>query len=199
MESTAEEEVRWEVSSTLSSSWRRYVNCSLEFGTDRYGSSVLPFSPKKKSDYNKAPAHLDKAVLVEMADAECWMSACRAFRLSRRLRHRPVAHTGVSCTLNVLLGHQRKCMETWPQELMGGRHSTTAGPSQTTSVLRDYQNDCIEACLRELKAGVRKQAVSLPVGSGKTVLTHIMPPTPLSLSFTTDTNVLLSKRSSSPI
>ncbi|KAJ2886159.1 DEAD DEAH box helicase [Coemansia aciculifera] len=36
--------------------------------------------------------------------------------------------------------------------------------------LRPYQQECIDTCLSLLRAGVRRQAVSLPVGSGKTVV-----------------------------
>ncbi|KAJ2743473.1 DEAD DEAH box helicase [Coemansia sp. BCRC 34301] len=36
--------------------------------------------------------------------------------------------------------------------------------------LRPYQQECIDTCLALLQAGVRRQAVSLPVGSGKTVV-----------------------------
>ncbi|KAJ2554095.1 DEAD DEAH box helicase [Coemansia sp. RSA 1933] len=36
--------------------------------------------------------------------------------------------------------------------------------------LRPYQKECIETCIKLLKQGVRRQAVSLPVGSGKTVI-----------------------------
>lgn len=35
--------------------------------------------------------------------------------------------------------------------------------------LRPYQAACIEACLQAAREGVTRQAVSLPVGSGKTV------------------------------
>ncbi|KAG0788923.1 hypothetical protein G6F62_002408 [Rhizopus arrhizus] len=38
------------------------------------------------------------------------------------------------------------------------------------SSLRTYQKECIETSLKELKAGCYKQVVSLPVGSGKTVI-----------------------------
>jgi len=40
----------------------------------------------------------------------------------------------------------------------------------TSLKLRDYQNECIETILREFKAGIHKQIVSLPTGSGKTIL-----------------------------
>jgi ATP-dependent helicase IRC3 len=48
-------------------------------------------------------------------------------------------------------------------------------------VLRDYQRECIAASLAAMARGVRRQAVSLPVGSGKTVvfsnlIPHIAPP-----------------------
>ncbi|KAJ2491921.1 DEAD DEAH box helicase [Coemansia sp. RSA 2050] len=36
--------------------------------------------------------------------------------------------------------------------------------------LRPYQQECIDKCLASLRAGIRRQAVSLPVGSGKTVV-----------------------------
>ena len=36
--------------------------------------------------------------------------------------------------------------------------------------LRPYQSACIEACLQAAREGVTRQAVSLPVGSGKTVV-----------------------------
>ncbi|KAJ2725894.1 DEAD DEAH box helicase [Coemansia sp. Benny D115] len=59
------------------------------------------------------------------------------------------------------------------------QHTSTAAaadavatPASSTSLhdLRPYQRECIEACLDRLRRGVRRQAVSLPVGSGKTVI-----------------------------
>lgn len=38
------------------------------------------------------------------------------------------------------------------------------------STLRPYQEECISVCLNEFQKGVWRQAVSLPVGSGKTVI-----------------------------
>ena len=38
------------------------------------------------------------------------------------------------------------------------------------SILRPYQQECIDATLSQYKNGSRKLAVSLPVGSGKTVV-----------------------------
>jgi len=59
-------------------------------------------------------------------------------------------------------------------------------PSTPTPViqLRPYQQECIQACVDKfLKENVRRQAVSLPVGSGKTVIfsnliQQIPPPQP---------------------
>lgn len=53
----------------------------------------------------------------------------------------------------------------------------------TPVTLRPYQHDCIEWCLDDLSKGRRRQLVSLPVGSGKTVIfanliPRIPPPTP---------------------
>lgn len=50
-------------------------------------------------------------------------------------------------------------------------------------LLRPYQSECVEKCLEALGKGIRRQAVSLPVGSGKTVIfsnliERIPPPTP---------------------
>src|SRR3982074_1962375 len=36
-------------------------------------------------------------------------------------------------------------------------------------LLRPYQEECIRECLRLFNDGIRRQVVSLPVGSGKTV------------------------------
>ncbi|KAJ2751567.1 DEAD DEAH box helicase [Coemansia sp. BCRC 34490] len=50
--------------------------------------------------------------------------------------------------------------------------------------LRPYQKECIDTCIALFKKGVRRQAVSLPVGSGKTVIfsnliNNVPAPTPL--------------------
>lgn len=37
------------------------------------------------------------------------------------------------------------------------------------SLLRAYQEDCIKATLDHLREGIKRQAISLPVGAGKTV------------------------------
>src|ERR1700728_1214277 len=39
-----------------------------------------------------------------------------------------------------------------------------------TIALRDYQQECLETILNEFKAGINRQLVSLPTGSGKTVI-----------------------------
>ncbi|KAJ2551727.1 DEAD DEAH box helicase [Coemansia sp. RSA 1878] len=44
------------------------------------------------------------------------------------------------------------------------------GQRRWTHTLRPYQQECIDKSLSELKSGVWRQAVSLPVGSGKTVV-----------------------------
>lgn len=49
--------------------------------------------------------------------------------------------------------------------------STTAAPVVLTQ-LRPYQEECIDTCLHNLEVeGIKRQIVSLPVGSGKTVCT----------------------------
>lgn len=42
-------------------------------------------------------------------------------------------------------------------------------PSPVKTQLRPYQQECIDKCLENLKNGITRQIVSLPVGSGKTV------------------------------
>ncbi|KAI9488384.1 hypothetical protein BDB00DRAFT_848229 [Zychaea mexicana] len=56
--------------------------------------------------------------------------------------------------------------------------ATVAAATRTAAetvipTLRNYQHECIESCLNQLKQGHRKQIVSLPVGSGKTVMTEL--------------------------
>ena len=44
------------------------------------------------------------------------------------------------------------------------RFSTATSPT-----LRVYQQQCLNVCLEQLQEGVKRQAISLPVGGGKTV------------------------------
>ncbi|TPX41245.1 hypothetical protein SeLEV6574_g06193 [Synchytrium endobioticum] len=44
------------------------------------------------------------------------------------------------------------------------------GQHASTVSLRPYQLECIDTCISKLQDGIKRQAVSLPVGSGKTVL-----------------------------
>ena len=46
----------------------------------------------------------------------------------------------------------------------------TARTAATPITLRPYQQDCIDLCLDDFSKGRRRQLVSLPVGSGKTVI-----------------------------
>ncbi|ORZ18328.1 P-loop containing nucleoside triphosphate hydrolase protein [Lobosporangium transversale] len=49
----------------------------------------------------------------------------------------------------------------------------------TPTKLRPYQQECIDACLSNLQKGTMRQIVSLPVGSGKTVIfSHLMKKVP---------------------
>lgn len=41
----------------------------------------------------------------------------------------------------------------------------------TINILRDYQEECIKTSIEKFKLqGIKRQAVSLPVGAGKTVI-----------------------------
>ncbi|RKP22738.1 P-loop containing nucleoside triphosphate hydrolase protein [Syncephalis pseudoplumigaleata] len=61
--------------------------------------------------------------------------------------------------------------------------ATTTTPTAGQVSLRKYQQECIEQCLAHYRNGIKRQVVSLPVGSGKTVIfsnliSCIPPPTP---------------------
>ncbi|KAI8058049.1 P-loop containing nucleoside triphosphate hydrolase protein [Syncephalis plumigaleata] len=61
--------------------------------------------------------------------------------------------------------------------------NTLVTPSTVKVALRKYQQECIEQCLMHYNNGIKRQVVSLPVGSGKTVIfsnliSCIPPPTP---------------------
>lgn len=62
-------------------------------------------------------------------------------------------------------------------------YTTSPPPAAHRPTLRPYQEECIQQTLREAAAGTRRMAVSLPVGSGKTVifaqlLARLPPPSP---------------------
>ena len=53
----------------------------------------------------------------------------------------------------------------------------TTTTTQATSLLnlRPYQQHCIDTCLTKFESGIRRQAVSLPVAAGKTVIfSHLL-------------------------
>ncbi|KAG0281973.1 hypothetical protein BGZ96_000963 [Linnemannia gamsii] len=52
-------------------------------------------------------------------------------------------------------------------------------PPPVKTQLRPYQQECIDKCLENLRNGITRQIVSLPVGSGKTVIfSHLMKQVP---------------------
>ena len=57
--------------------------------------------------------------------------------------------------------------------LVRPRRFYSTGPTQRL-VLRPYQEECIQACLKALYAGRSRIAVSLPTGSGKTVVYSVL-------------------------
>ncbi|KAF9311679.1 hypothetical protein BG003_007149 [Podila horticola] len=67
----------------------------------------------------------------------------------------------------------------------------TSAPTTVKTELRDYQKACIETCLTLLKEGIMRQVVSLPVGSGKTVIfSHLMKQVPSPFPGATKTLIL---------
>ncbi|KAI9366752.1 P-loop containing nucleoside triphosphate hydrolase protein [Zopfochytrium polystomum] len=65
------------------------------------------------------------------------------------------------------------------------------GSSPTPHTLRPYQEECIAASLKAFEEGVKRQAVSLPVGSGKTVIfSNLIPRIPVKVEGATRTLVL---------
>ncbi|KAF7728368.1 hypothetical protein EC973_006176 [Apophysomyces ossiformis] len=57
--------------------------------------------------------------------------------------------------------------------------------------LRSYQQECIDSCLGRLAQGDRRQVVSLPVGSGKTVvMSNLIPRVPNPTPYATKTLIL---------
>ncbi|KAI8089725.1 P-loop containing nucleoside triphosphate hydrolase protein [Halteromyces radiatus] len=61
----------------------------------------------------------------------------------------------------------------------------------SSPLLREYQQRCITACLEKLKAGQKRQVVSLPVGSGKTVvMANLIPRVPNPTKIATKTLVI---------
>ncbi|KAF9575295.1 hypothetical protein EC968_003647 [Mortierella alpina] len=68
--------------------------------------------------------------------------------------------------------------------------ATVLAPSPVTQ-LRPYQRECIDACLANLEKGIKRQIVSLPVGSGKTVIfSHLMEKVPPPFPGATKTLIL---------
>ncbi|KAF9388321.1 hypothetical protein CPB97_001245 [Podila verticillata] len=68
---------------------------------------------------------------------------------------------------------------------------STSVPDAVKTELRDYQKECIETCLANLKEGTMRQIVSLPVGSGKTVIfSHLMKQVPSPFPGATKTLIL---------
>ncbi|KAL0095112.1 P-loop containing nucleoside triphosphate hydrolase protein [Phycomyces blakesleeanus] len=69
--------------------------------------------------------------------------------------------------------------------------STQAPIKPITPALRKYQQECIDSCLQKLSEGVRRQVVSLPVGSGKTVvMANLIPKLPAPTPIATKTLIL---------
>ncbi|KAJ3362843.1 hypothetical protein GGF32_005244 [Allomyces javanicus] len=99
------------------------------------------------------------------------------------------AHPGLLAELKAELGKDdNPAVPLPPKRVLGAanarnRETPNAGAAQPAHTLRPYQNECIEKSLEALAEGVTRQAVSLPVGAGKTVvfsnlITRVPNPTP---------------------
>ena len=70
-------------------------------------------------------------------------------------------------------------------------HTLIRTLTRTAATLRGYQQECIDAVVDAFKQGVRRQVVSMPVGSGKTVIfSHLIPKVPSPSPTATKTLVL---------
>ncbi|KAG0314174.1 hypothetical protein BGZ99_008305 [Dissophora globulifera] len=115
-------------------------------------------------------------------------TAAKVQAASPKLRKKKTAEVDESATTaNVKKTTRRSKIKTPVQNLTT---SSATAPAEKTQ-LRPYQQECIDACLTNLSNGIKRQIVSLPVGSGKTVIfSHLMKKVPEPFPGATKTLIL---------
>ena len=134
-------------------------------------SQVLPHNALSRNAPN-APQHIMKVMLNKSPHMR--ISLSHILSMKTQLHNRFSAYFQSTTALNRpsrKKGIRESCNSITETTKTGG--AVTPGLSPDAPELRWYQKECINSCMRKLKGGVRRQVVSLPVGSGKTVLSRI--------------------------
>ncbi|KAF9584040.1 hypothetical protein BGW38_007776 [Lunasporangiospora selenospora] len=154
----------------------------------------LPKTAKKTKTKKKAES--ESKAMTEEANAIVAETKKKAKRKSAKDKKEPAAQTMTQVieeATSVAATKTRKTSKRKSkkdEENLATSIAPGAGPSSVTQ-LRPYQKECIETCLANLKKGIMRQVVSLPVGSGKTVIfSHLMKQVPAPFPGATKTLIL---------
>lgn len=134
-------------------------------GPKNAGDTVITTLPQTKSKLPRTRSKMAKEALAQQDGAKATETGKGKAKAEKAKRAVKPKDASPKKTKRSASGARKSTRSSKSKEVVAAPVPT---PNPVTH-LRPYQKECIDACLANLEKGIKRQIVSLPVGSGKTV------------------------------